>query len=217
MTRGSSVLGFALALGVVLAAVAAAAAPDFPRLTGRVVDNANILGSATESELTRQLAAHEEETSNQVVVVTLPSLQGHTIEDFGYQLGRHWALGQKDRNNGVLLIVAPQERKLRIEVGYGLEGDLTDALAKTIIETEITPAFRNGQMEAGVSRGISAILAALDGTYEPKPARSGGISGTIDQVKLVLWGLQMIFLGVGLFLLMRYRSETFARKMAQRR
>ena len=145
-----------------------AAALDFPPLSGRVVDAAVVLGAAEERRLTEKLAGHESETSNQVVVVTLPSLQGTTIEDFGYQLGRHWGIGQEGRDNGVLLIVAPSERKVRIEVGYGLEGDLPDAIAKTIIEQEILPAFRSGDLPGGIAAGVDAILAAIAGSYEPK-------------------------------------------------
>lgn len=150
------------------------AAPEFPPLTGRVVDQANLLSSKAENQLTALLAQHEEATSNQVVVVTLDSLQGFEIEDFGYQLGRKWGIGQKGKNNGVLLIVAPNERKVRIEVGYGLEGSLTDALSKNIIETVITPRFKKKAMSAGIVEGTQAILAALDGGYEAKPGKAKG-------------------------------------------
>ncbi len=137
-------------------------------LTGRVVDNANLLSPDLETRITRQLEQHEAATSNQVVVVTLPSLQGTSIEDYGYQLGRHWAIGQADRNNGALLIVAPNQRKVRIEVGYGLEGDLPDAISKTIIEQEILPAFRRNDFPGGIAAGVDAILAAIEGSYEPR-------------------------------------------------
>ena len=154
---------------LVCASVAAAAAPQFPKLTGRVVDAAGLLAPQTEAELTAQLAAHEQVTTNQVVVVTLPSLQGYDIADYGYQLGRHWAIGQKGKNNGVLLIVAPKERKMRIEVGYGLEGVLTDAISRDIIERVIKPPFRQGNYEQGIRAGTTAILAALGGEYHPAP------------------------------------------------
>lgn len=144
------------------------AAPTFPDLTGRVVDRANILSPATERELTAQLARHEEATGNQVVVVTLPSLQGYDIAEYGYQLGREWGIGQEGRDNGVLLIVAPAERKVRIEVGYGLEGTLTDALSRNIIETVITPRFKKNDIEGGIREGVTAILAAIEGTYTPQ-------------------------------------------------
>ena len=143
------------------------AAPTFPELSGRVVDLADLLPPPTESQLTRTLADHEQATTNQVVVVTVKSLQGYTIEDYGYQLGRHWGIGQKQRNNGVLLIVAPVEKKVRIEVGYGLEGTLTDALSHNIIQTRILPQFRKNNYETGIVQGTTAILAALEGTYQP--------------------------------------------------
>jgi len=146
---------------------AAAADLVFPRLTGRVVDAASLLSPRLESELMALLEEHERKTSNQVVVVTVASLQGVTIEDFGYQLGRHWDIGQKGKDNGVLLIVAPHERKVRIEVGYGLEGALTDALGRTIIEAEIIPRFKANNYAQGIRAGTIAILAAIDGTYKP--------------------------------------------------
>src|SRR5690349_16621590 len=122
---------------LVLAAHAFAADLKFPALTGRVVDDAGILSSSIKSELDEMLAQHERTTSQQVVVVTLDSLQGHSIEDYGYQLGRYWGIGQKGKNNGAILIVAPHEHKTRIEVGYGLEGQLTDAISRVIIDEKI--------------------------------------------------------------------------------
>jgi uncharacterized protein len=154
----------AAALLLLLGAAALAAAPVFPALTDRVVDDAGILSANTRSRLDASLAAHEQQTGQQLVVVTLPSLQGYTIEDFGYQLGRRWGIGQKGRDNGALLIVAPKERKVRIEVGYGLEGTLTDAESRIIIEQVILPQFRRGDLDAGVSDGTAAILRVLGGT-----------------------------------------------------
>lgn len=150
------------------------AAPEFPKLSGRVVDNAGYISAAAERQLAGQLAAHENATSNQVVVVTLPDLQGYNIEEFGYQLGRKWGIGQKDENNGVLLIVAKAERKVRIEVGYGLEGALTDAISSNIVHAVITPAFKKGQFEEGISKGATAIIGALGGKYEMKQRASKG-------------------------------------------
>jgi uncharacterized protein len=139
-------------------------------LSGRVVDQAGILSPSTESKLTELLAEHERKTSNQVVVVTLASLQGYDIADFGVQLGRAWKLGQAGRDNGAILIVAPKERLVRIEVGYGLEGALPDARASAIIFQEIIPRFRSGDMEGGVVQGTLAVLGSIEGTYQPKPA-----------------------------------------------
>ena len=153
-----------LVIGLLALGQWALAAPQFPNLTGRVVDNAELLSTSEHERLTRLLAEHESQTTNQVVVVTLKSLQGYEIEDFGYQLGRHWGIGQGGKDNGVLLVVAPTERKVRIEVGYGLEGTLTDALSRNIIETRILPAFKNGNYETGIRRGTDGILSALRDT-----------------------------------------------------
>ena len=136
---------------------------DFPELTGRVVDQADLLDRATESRLSEQLAAHEEATTEQLVVATLPDLQGVTIEEYGYQLGRHWGIGQEEEDNGALLIVAPNERKVRIEVGYGLEGRLTDAQSSVIINRILTPAFREGDYTRGISEGVEAMIRVLGG------------------------------------------------------
>ncbi len=150
-------------LAVLLALLAAplAAQPEFPELTGRVVDNAEILSPETEAQLTTQLEALETQSQRQLAVVTLPKLQGYDIADFGYQLGREWGLGDAERNDGALLIVAPNDRKVRIEVGYGLEGILTDAYAATIIQRDIVPRFRDGDMEGGIVAGTTAIADHL--------------------------------------------------------
>ena len=142
------------------------AAPEFPALSGRVVDEAGLLTPAQTQSLTQALAAAEQNTSNQLVVVTLSDLQGYDIADYGYQLGREWGIGSKENNNGVLLIVAPNDRKVRIEVGYGLEGVLTDALSSVIIQQEILPAFRQGQFYGGIQAGVTSIQAAIQGEYQ---------------------------------------------------
>src|SRR5580658_1795422 len=135
-------------------AAPAAAAPTFPALTGRVVDGANILSDATKSDLDSKLAALEAKTSRQLVVVTIPSLQGYEISDYGYQLGRAWGIGQAKLNNGVLFIIAPNEHKARIEVGYGLEPILTDALSEVILQSAVLPKFRTGDYNGGVEAGV---------------------------------------------------------------
>jgi uncharacterized protein len=152
-----------LCLGLICFAVASRAAVQFPALTGQVVDRADLLGSAAEQRLAERLAAHERATGEQVVVVTLSDLQGVEIEEFGYQLGRHWKIGRKGENNGALLIVAPEEKAVRIEVGYGLEGRLTDAATSLIISRVLLPSFRKGEFEDGIIRGTEAILAMLGG------------------------------------------------------
>ncbi|MDO9473079.1 MAG: TPM domain-containing protein [Caulobacter sp.] len=155
---------FAGALGAIVLltiALPALAAPTFPKLSGRVVDEANLLSPATETALTQKLEALETATGRQLVVATLPSLQGLEIEEYGYQLGRAWKLGGEKTDDGVVLIVAPNERKVRIEVGYGLEPVLTDALSSVIIQSTILPKFKAGDMEGGVVAGADALLQQL--------------------------------------------------------
>ncbi|MCG8609655.1 MAG: TPM domain-containing protein [Pseudomonadales bacterium] len=144
---------------------------EFPPLTGRVVDQAELLDADTVKRLEQQLQAHETATSNQLVIVTLKDLQGLAIEDYGYQLGRKWGIGQKGENNGVLLLVAPSSRKVRIEVGYGLEGVLTDALSSNIIQAVILPSFRDGNFTQGITKGADAIIQALGGQYRYRSAQ----------------------------------------------
>ena len=173
---------FFLPAAIWLLASVATAAPSFPALTGRVVDNANLIGRSAERSLSDELAGHEKATGNQIVVVTLPDLGGYSIEEYGYQLGRHWGIGQKDKNNGVLLIVAKQERKVRIEVGYGLEGTLTDAMASMIIQYDILPAFRRGKFEDGIVAGTHDIIQALGGKYQPPDNRTASSHHTFSAV-----------------------------------
>jgi uncharacterized protein len=159
--------GLALALLAFFSiAVVPALALVLPTLSGRIVDDANILDPPTRAALDQKLAALEAKTTDQLVIVTLKSLQGTSIEDFGVQLGRSWRIGQRDKNNGVLLIVAPSERKVRIEVGYGLEGTLTDAVSKLIIENAIVPRFRANDIPGGVTRGVDDIISVLTGDAE---------------------------------------------------
>lgn len=170
----------------------AAAAPTFPTLTGRVVDGANILSPATEGQLTQKLAALEARTSRQLVVVTLPSLQGYEISDYGYQLGRHWGIGQKKLNNGVLFIIAPKERATRIEVA-GLEGILTDALSSVIIQTQVLPHFRKNDYDGGIAAGTDALIQQLSLERSEAEARAaaaaqqdGSDDGIPDWLPMVL-------------------------------
>lgn len=169
--RLPTVLLVVLAAAMV-AAAAALAALQFPALSGRVVDEAGLLSVAERQSLSQALQAHEEATGNQVVVVTLKSLQGTSIDDFGWQLGRAWGIGRQGKNDGALLIVAPNEKKVRIEVGYGLEGILTDAASRLIIERIMLPAFRSGQFGPGIVAGTGAILKMLAGEAEPLPRQA---------------------------------------------
>ncbi|RAI20672.1 TPM domain-containing protein, partial [Afifella marina] len=143
--------------------VAPAAAQDFPKLTGRVVDAADLLSPTQEAELVALSDDLEKKTSDQLVIATVPSLDGRSIEQYGVDLGRAWQIGQKDKDNGVLLLVAPNERQVRIEVGYGLEPTLTDAISKLIIEGSIIPRFKAGDFPGGIKRGVEDIVTVLAG------------------------------------------------------
>jgi len=142
----------------------------FPKLTGRVVDDAALLSPQQEQALTDKLATLEQQSGRQLVVATLPDLQGYDISDYGYRLGRAWGIGDKEKNNGALLLVAPNERKVRIEVGYGLEGIMTDALSSQIIRNDITPHFKAGDMPGGIDAGVDAIGKLL--TLPPEEAKA---------------------------------------------
>ncbi len=150
-----------LALVAVLFAFPAFAAPTFPPLSGRVVDEAGILSADAERDLSAKLESLETTTGRQLVVATVPSLQGYPIEDYGYQLGRTWGIGEKDKDTGAILLVAPNDRKVRIEVGYGLEPVLTDALSSVIIQSAILPKFRDGDMQGGIIAGTDALVEQL--------------------------------------------------------
>jgi uncharacterized protein len=212
MTRlaGFCALLIAAALSLVGPAPSRAAAtpePQFPALTGRVVDDAHILSPEETANLTAQLAGLEAKTSRQLVVVTLPSLQGYDIADYGYQLLRHWGIGQKGLDNGAILIVAPSEHKVRIEVGYGLEPILPDALCSQILQEKVLPAFRGGDMAAGVSAGVSALIdqlsldptraeqkaAAADQNVRPVYYRHGSGLGRLVPILLLVFIFSAVF------------------------
>ncbi|MBU6481765.1 MAG: TPM domain-containing protein [Nitrospirae bacterium] len=146
---------------------------DVPPLTGRVVDLAHVLPADVAASLANDLEAHETKTSNQVAVLILPSLEGEPLESFSHRVGTTWKLGQKGTENGVLLLVALRERKVRIEVGYGLEGTLTDLRSAHIIRQEIVPRFRSGDLPGGIAAGVHAILGTIEGTYKAEEVLSG--------------------------------------------
>ncbi|MBM3595419.1 MAG: methanol dehydrogenase [Alphaproteobacteria bacterium] len=156
-----AVLAFLLATTAFLTGALPAAAQQFPALTGRVTDAADIIPADVEARLTQKLEALEQQSQRQFVVATIPSLEGYDIADYGYRLGREWGIGDKQRNDGALLIVAPNERKLRIEVGYDLEGVLTDGLSSLIINQQIVPRFRDGDVAGGIETGADAVIAQL--------------------------------------------------------
>ncbi|MBO9575204.1 MAG: TPM domain-containing protein [Sphingobium sp.] len=136
--------------------------PTFPQLTGRVVDDAHLLSPEQTQAITTKLATLEQHTGRQLVVVTLPDLQGYEISDYGYQLGRHWGIGEKDKNTGALLIVAPNERRARIEVGYGLEPVLTDGLSSLIINQNMIPHFKDKDYPGGIEAGVNEIVRIIE-------------------------------------------------------
>lgn len=154
---------FVVALLLVSAFAVASLAADlvFPRLEGRVVDAANIIPAPVRASITDKLETLEAKSGIQFVVATVPSLQGEEIEPFANALFRHWGLGEKEKNNGVLLLVAPKEHRVRIEVGYGLEGTLTDALSKIVITNAITPRFKTGDFGGGIARGVDDVITIL--------------------------------------------------------
>ena len=190
VARIAGLATLALALfWLALASPAGAQDIAFPPLTGRVVDKADLIPAPAEAALTTKLEALEQATTDQVVVVTLPDLQGREIEDYGYRLGRAWGIGRADKDNGLLLIVAPNERKVRIEVGRGLEPVMTDALSTLIIQNDILPAFRDGDYAGGIERGVEAIdrQLRLDPTEAQAVAQAAAESGSGAPVSAIFF------------------------------
>lgn len=197
-----------LALLVALVFPAAAFAADVPYLTGRVVDNAQILSPDARTRLAAVLKAHEEATSNQIVVLTVPTIQPEGIEEYATEVFNNWKLGQKGRNNGVLVVVVPQDRRMRIEVGYGLEPMLTDAAAGAIIRDVMTPAFKRADYDAGIQNGAAAIIARLEGKsvataapaamHQPVRSRNGFQRANMPWPQRILFSL-FVFTIIGLF------------------
>jgi uncharacterized protein len=179
---------------------ASALSTEVPYLSRRVNDTAEILSASTVSSLETLLKAHEDSTSNQVAVLTVASLEGESIEEYSIRVVDSWKLGQKGKDNGVLLLVARDDRKVRIEVGRGLEGDLPDITCGSIIRKQVLPRFKEGDYDAGVIDGVQAILAAIGGSYtaEEEASGMGDLWGRIfaSVIFLVVVGL---FTGVALF------------------
>jgi uncharacterized protein len=179
---------------------------QFPELTGRVVDRANLLSDAQRAELTRKLEELENKTTAQFVVVTLTSLSGRTIEEYGVQLGRHWGIGQKNTNNGVLLIVAPNERKVRVEVGYGAEGVLPDAVSSLIIQRIIIPKFRANDYAGGIVAGADEIIKVLSGAGDEWKNAPKGVTDApwwIDILVISIFFIPFILVPLTIFLVIR--------------
>jgi uncharacterized protein len=177
------------------------AEPTFPVLTNRITDEAGLIKANDYTAIIETLKALEAKSTDQVAVVTLKSLQGYPIEDYGYQLGRAWGIGQKGKDNGVLLIVAPNERKVRIEVGRGLEPVMTDAMSSLIIQNAILPEFRKGDFSAGIVAGVRDINAVLLGDAEgvKERARAARNADTLD-----FWSIVLILFWIGVVLFVMY-------------
>jgi uncharacterized protein len=185
---------------VLFVPIACQAEPKFPPLTGRIVDDAQLLTPSDRAAIESDLKALEDKSSDQLVVYTTNSLQGYPIEDYGYQLGRAWGIGQKGTNNGVILIVAPQDRKIRIEVGRGLEPQMTDLLSKLIIQNRILPRFKRGEFSGGIKAGVEDIrdvlLGDADAVKERAAARPAQRNAADNEELITLIFIVAIFLFV---------------------
>lgn len=188
----------AFVLAALLCTIAGVFAANFPALTGRIVDQANIIPAATRAAIEPKLVSLEAKSGIQLVVATVNSLDGEEIEPYANELFRTWKLGEKSKNNGVLLLVAPHEHRVRIEVGYGLEGTLTDALSKIIIANAITPRFKAGDFGGGISRGVDDIITVLttdSSEWQQRPAVRLDHQQNTDPLS---WLLIAVVVGLGL-------------------
>jgi uncharacterized protein len=161
LRRGFCAALVILLLGAILGASSLAAAPNYPLLTGRVVDQANVISATQRAALEGKLKALDDKSGIQFVVATVSSLDGEEIEPYANELFRLWKLGEAKKNNGLLFLIAPKEHKVRFEVGYGLEGTLTDAIGKIIIANAVAPRFKAGDFDGGVSRGVDDAITPL--------------------------------------------------------
>lgn len=187
-------------------AAPAFADPVFPKLTGRVTDAAGVLPADVVARLEGKLKTLEDTTGTQLVVATVPDLGGYEIEDYGYQLGRAWGIGQKGSNNGAILLIAPAQRKLRIEVGYGLEGTLTDAVASRIIRRTIVPAFKAGDLPGGVEAGTDQLIALLQLPPEAQAAAAEKLaSSRADSEDSPGWGALVWLIIIVVFIIVASR------------
>lgn len=166
--------------------------PERPE--GRVTDRTGTLSRDQIQALEKKLSAFEKETTNQIAVLLIPSLEGGSLEDYSIRLAEKWKIGQQGRNNGVILLVVKNDRKLRIEVGYGLEGALPDALSGTIIRNEIAPRFKEGQFYQGIEAGINSIIAATKGEYKASPRKKKSqIDSLLPFLPFLIVGAFIIF------------------------
>jgi uncharacterized protein len=206
---GAVVLSLALVLALVMSWLAFAA-PNYPELTGRIVDNANLISQDDKAAIEAELAALETQSTDQVAVVTVNSLDGYEIEDYGIGLARKWQIGQKDKDNGILLIVAPNERKVRIEVGRRLEPLMTDTMSRLIIENAILSKFRRGDFSGGIRDGVRDIKAVLLGDAEEVKKRARGGRTPQDDPTAIIQ--MVIFLLIVLFIFWQIRRAAIAQR-----
>ncbi|PEQ11496.1 methanol dehydrogenase [Novosphingobium sp. PC22D] len=191
-----------------------AAAPEFPKLTGRVTDAANVIPADVEARLESKLADLDRQTHRQLVIATLPSLQGYEISDYGYQLGRAWGIGDKERNDGALLIVAPNERKVRIEVGYGLEPVITDGFSSDVVRNLIVPRFKAGDLPGGIEAGADALITQL----QLPPEEAARIAAEADrEPEGINLGTVIFFLFVFFFFILPILRAASGRRGGRRR
>ncbi len=191
---------FAPLLALVLALPATAL--EVPFLSGRVNDHAGLLSEESRAATEAKLKDFESRTGHQVVLLTIDSLEGAPLEDFTLKVARTWQLGRKGQNDGILFLVSKSDRKLRIEVGHGLEGNLPDALAGRIIQNEVVPRFRAGDFEGGVTAGVDAIVASVDGTYSPPSGEDAdGDMPILEKLMMsvFVFGILGLFEFVGIF------------------
>lgn len=173
-----------------------AAALEVPKLNGYVNDLAGVISPGTELKIESFLRGFESSDSTQLMILTIEALEGESLEDYSLRVAETWKVGQKGKDNGALLLIAKQDRQMRIEVGYGLEGRLTDLLAGRIIDNEIKPRFQAGDFDGGVIAGVTAMAEAVRGEYR-------GTGSTGQKKKRNPWGslALLLFLGPGLMLL----------------
>ena len=207
-------------LGTLMAAALlapVAAAQDFPPLTGRVVDQADLLPPADEAALAAKLEAFEARSQQQVVVATVTSLNGRDIAEYGTALGRAWGIGTTERNDGVVFLVAPNERRMRIEVGYGLEPILTDALSGRIIRDSVTPAFKAGDFVGGINAGVDAIINQIELPPEEARARAAGAeqsgpSGAAIAFFTLFWLFVALFIFITIIRALRSGGKRYRKR-----
>jgi uncharacterized protein len=191
---------------LLLVVTAGLAAPNFPALTGRVVDSAQVIDARARPAIEQKLENLESRSGIQLVVATLKSLDGQDVESYANELFRTWKLGEKAKNNGVLLLVAPNERKVRIEVGYGLEGTLNDALSSVIITNALIPRFKTGDFSGGIERGVDDIIAVLTTDSSDWQQKISLRSDTAQKIDPVNWA---IFAGVIVLIFLLFWSPGF--------